>query len=226
MAARYAMLVDLRRCVGCTSCQVTCKMENGAPVGNFRTRVEFADVGAFPDAKRFFLPLFCNHCESAPCLKPCPVPGATYRAEDGTVKVNRDLCIGCGKCIDSCPFGARYLHPYLPIKNDPKPYYKAVPALKGKPVASLRVVDKCDWCADRRVQGEEPACARNCFGKAIVFGDTNDPKSRISELLAAQKTRFVNDGDRTKSRVFYVAADPAAFDAADAPVNPENSSKP
>lgn len=221
MAARYAMLVDLRRCVGCTSCQVTCKMENGAPVGGFRTRVEFANVGAYPDAKRHFLPLFCNHCETAPCVKKCPVPGATFRADDGTVTVNRDLCIGCGICIDQCPFGARYFQPYIPIKNDPKPYYKTVPDLKNKPVASLRVVDKCDWCADRRVQGDEPACARNCFGKAIVFGDTNDPASRISQLIGKEKTHFVKVGDQTKSRVFYITRDPAVFDAADAPVNPE-----
>lgn len=221
MAKSYGFLVDLRRCVGCTSCQVSCKMENGAPIGSFRSRVSFADVGEYPAAKRYFLPLFCNHCEMAPCLEPCPVPGATYRAEDGTVGVDRNLCIGCGKCVDACPYGARYLHPAIPIKNDPKPYLKDAPELKNKPVASLRVADKCDWCADSRAQGlDEPACARNCFGKAIVFGDMADPNSRIARLLTSEKVHAFHPEWGTKPRVFYIAPDTEVFKAAGASINP------
>lgn len=221
MATSYGFLVDLQRCVGCTACQVSCKMENGAPIGNFRSRVNFADVGDYPVAKRYFLPLLCNHCEMAPCLEPCPVPGATYRAEDGTVRVDRNLCIGCGKCVDACPYGARYLHPAIPIKNDPKPYLKDAPELKNKPVASLRVADKCDWCADSRAQGlDEPACARNCFGKAIVFGDMADPDSRITRLLTSEKVHAFHPEWGTKPRVFYIAPDTEVFKAAGASINP------
>lgn len=220
MSKRYGFLVDLRRCVGCTSCQVSCKMENGVPIGSFRARVEFANVGDFPQAKRYFLPLFCNHCDNPPCVLPCPVPGATYKREDGMVAVNRDLCIGCGLCVSGCPYGARFLHADLPVKNDPAPYHSKVPGLKDKAVSALRVVDKCNWCSHRLEAGEEEtACMRNCFGKAIVFGDMNDPNSRISKLLATEKTFVLHPEYNTKPRVHYIAPDPAALKEAGARVD-------
>jgi Fe-S-cluster-containing dehydrogenase component len=221
MAKKYAMLIDLRRCVGCTSCQVSCKMENGVPVGSFRSRVSIADVGDFPAAKRHFLPMVCNQCDTAPCIMVCPVPGATTKREDGIVDVNRDLCIGCGQCIAGCPYGARYLHESIPVKNDPKPYYAKVPALRNKPVKDLRVVDKCDFCLQRLEAGmEEPACARNCFGKAIVFGDVNDPESRIAKLIKSEKVQVLHQEYGTSPRVYYIAADQDVFKAANATVNP------
>lgn len=219
MTKKLAFLVDLRRCVGCNSCQVSCKMENGVPIGNFRTRVGTGDVGSFPDAKRYFLPSFCNHCASADCLTPCPVPGATYRKEDGTIVIDRNLCIGCGECVNYCPYGARFMHPYIPIKNDPKPFLDKVPQLKGKPMASLRVADKCDWCEDRRIKGLEPACVSNCFGKALVFGDRNDPESRISKLIATEKTVVLFPHLGTDPQVMYIAPDPAVFRAAELQIN-------
>jgi Fe-S-cluster-containing dehydrogenase component len=212
MAKSYAMLIDLRRCVGCTTCQVSCKMENAVPVGSFRSRVAINDVAEYPDAKRYFLPLFCNQCDEAPCLAACPVPGATYKRDDGIVAVNRDLCIGCGKCVQFCPYNARYMQPNIPVRNDPTPFLGKAPELKGKPISALRVVDKCDFCLDRRALGEEEtACQRNCFGKGIVFGDVNDPASRIAKLLASEKTRVFLPEAGTKPRVHYIAPDERAF---------------
>ncbi len=133
MPKRYALLVDLRRCVGCTSCQVSCKMENAVPTGYFRAKVDFADTGGYPVAKRHFFPKLCNNCDDPPCVVPCPVPGATYkRKEDGVVMVNRDLCIGCGRCVKACPYGARFLHPRIPVKNDPSKYAKEVEEVREK----------------------------------------------------------------------------------------------
>lgn len=220
MAKKYAFLVDLRRCLGCNSCQVSCKMENGVPVGKFRTRVGSGDVGSFPNAKRYFLPSFCNHCDKPSCILKCPVPGATYQKEDGTVVIDRNLCIGCGKCVDDCPYGARFMHPHIPIKNDPKPFFAKVPELKKQAMASLRVADKCDWCEDRRAQGfADPACVSNCFGKALVFGDRNDPNSRVAKLIASEKTVVLFPDLGTKPQVLYIAPDPAVFRAAEIQIN-------
>lgn len=212
MAKSYAMLIDLRRCIGCTSCQVSCKMENAVPVGNYRSRVAINEVNDYPDAKRYFLPMFCNQCDDAPCIRKCPVPGATYKRDDGIVAVDRNLCIGCGKCDAACPYSARFMHPEIPIRNDPRPYLAKVPELKNSRPSDLRVVDKCDWCLDRRANGEEEtACQRNCFGKAIVFGDLNDPESRIAKLMASEKTVVFLPGLGTKPRVHYIAPDENAL---------------
>lgn len=220
MTKKYALLVDLRKCVGCTSCQVSCKMENGVPVGTFRSRVDFADVGEYPRAKRHFFPKICNQCDDPPCVPPCPVPGATYKREDGVVMVNRDLCIGCGRCKDACPYGARYMHEHLPARNDPKPFANKCPEVRGKRAADLRMVDKCDYCSHRLAAGiEEPACVRNCAGQARFFGDLNDPNSVVSQLKAREKFTPWHPEYETKPVVQLIAPDPEVFVAADGEIN-------
>jgi tetrathionate reductase subunit B len=221
MTKKYALLVDLRKCVGCTSCQVSCKMENSVPIGHFRARVDFADTGDYPKAKRHFFPKLCNNCEEPPCVLPCPVPGATYKREDdGVVMVNRDLCIGCGRCVGACPYGARFLHPHIPVKNDPQPYAKNVPEVRGKKAKDLRVVDKCDYCSHRLAAGiEEPACVRNCVGIARIFGDLNDPNSEVSKLKASMKTTDWHPEYGTKPKTPYIAPDKEVFEAADGQLN-------
>ncbi len=220
MSKKYALLVDLRKCVGCTSCQVSCKMENAVPTGKFRAKVDIADKGEYPNAKRYFFPKLCNNCEKPPCVPPCPVQGATYKREDGVVMVNKDLCIGCGRCVKSCPYGARFLHPHIHIKNDPAKYAKSVSEVKGKKAMDLKVADKCDYCSHRLAEGnEEPACVRNCVGKARVFGDLNNPNSEISKLKAAIKTADWHPEYGTKPKTLYIATDAGVFKAADGRLN-------
>lgn len=220
MSKKYALLVDLRRCVGCTSCQVSCKMENAVPIGHFRSKVDIADNGEYPKAKRYFFPKICNQCDEPPCILPCPVKGATYKREDGVIMVNRDLCIGCGRCVKACPYGARFLHSHIPLKNDPSKYAKDVPEVKGKKAKDLRVVDKCDYCSHRLAEGiEEPACVRNCVGKARYFGDTTDPLSDISKLMASVKIETWHPEYGTKPRTTFIAPDKQVFEAADGQIN-------
>jgi tetrathionate reductase subunit B len=196
-------------------------MENAVPVGYFRAKVDFADTGSYPSAKRYFFPKLCNNCDEPPCVLPCPVPGATYkRKDDGVVMVNRDLCIGCGRCVKACPYGARFLHPHIPVKNDPAKYARKVEEVRGKAAKDLRVVDKCDYCSHRLAAGiEEPACVRNCAGRARVFGDLNDSGSEISRLKASVKTEDWHPEYGTRPMTPYIAPDKEALKAADGPLN-------
>ncbi|MFZ6006720.1 MAG: 4Fe-4S dicluster domain-containing protein [Nitrospirota bacterium] len=219
MSKKYALLVDLRKCVGCNSCQVSCKMENAAPIGQFRSKVDIADMGEYPKPKRYFFPKICNQCDEPPCILPCPT-GATYKREDGVVMVDRDICIGCGRCVGACPYGARFIHPHIPVKNDPSKYAKDVPEVKGKKAKDLRVVDKCDFCSHRLAAGiEEPACVRNCMGRARTFGDLNDSNSAVSKLKASEKTETWHPDYGTKPRVHFIAPDKEVFKTADGLIN-------
>ena len=92
---KLGMLIDLSLCIGCNACTVACKRENDVPLGAFNTWIESFDVER-PDGRiaRANVPKQCNHCADAPCVQVCPT-GASYRAEDGTVQIDQDKCIGC-----------------------------------------------------------------------------------------------------------------------------------
>ena len=156
---RLGWFVDSRRCFGCHGCEVSCKAENDVPLGNFIRQTIYQDVGEYPQVARLFLPMACQHCEDAPCIKACPC-GALHKEAGGTVAVNYDSCCGHGTCVEVCPYGAIYLDP----------------------VAKQAV--KCHNCYHRTEQGMEPACVPTCPAEALYFGDLNDPDSKISKAMS------------------------------------------
>jgi len=192
---RYAMVIDLRRCVGCQSCTVSCSVENRAPLGRFRTTVgEYAVRDARAD--RMFIapvPRLCNHCAQPACLKVCPVRATTQRP-DGIVVIDAGKCIGCGFCVQACPYGARFLN------------------------HETRTADKCTFCAHRIATGLLPACVENCVGGARIFGDMNAPGSLIRRTLEHNKDALavLYPEKGTKPSVYYLGLDAFFVSAANA----------
>lgn len=184
--ARYAMLIDLTRCIGCDACTVACKQENGTPLDTFFARVLNVETGTYPNVKRLYIPVLCNHCEDAPCLKACPNK-AIFRRQDGIVLLDQDRCRGTGACVSACPYGNIILHRhdegwYL---NDDEPYERDF----VKPRLREGVARKCTYCAHRVDEGLKPACVVACPTTARIFGDTEDPDSDISTYVSQERDR-------------------------------------
>ena len=136
--ARYGMVVDLKKCVGCNACAVACKSEHNAPTGILLTAVLEKEMGKFPDANRVFIPVLCNHCENATCVDVCPTK-ATHQRDDGLVMIDYDTCIGCMACIEHCPYDVRQL-----VTDDRALYSDGKTAFQ-RPVHQPIPKDVADW---------------------------------------------------------------------------------
>jgi Fe-S-cluster-containing dehydrogenase component/formate-dependent nitrite reductase membrane component NrfD len=183
---QVGFVIDQRKCIGCHACTVACKAENDVPLGNFRTWVKYVEKGSFPQVRRHFTVLRCNHCDRAPCVTICPV-NALHKRPDAIVDLDRDLCIGCRACMQACPYDA------LSFNED-----------RG-------VAEKCHYCAHRTELGLEPACVVVCPAEAIVAGDVSNPESDIATLIREQPTSRRRLDKGTQPRVWYVDALPEAL---------------
>ena len=158
--ARYGMLINTRKCVGCDACRIACQMKNHLePTESFITYHEL-ETGEFPNVYAEVVPTQCMHCEDAPCAAVCPTH-ATYVTDSGVVLVDEEKCIGCKYCMMACPYGVRSWN------------------------AAESVVEKCTLCAHLSKNGELPMCVRTCSAGARFYGDIDDPSSDASKALAA-----------------------------------------
>lgn len=180
---RFGMLIDLAKCIGCNACVVACKMENETPLSKFNTWIESWDVrDGNGYVRRANVPKQCNHCENPACVEVCPTQ-ASYIAEDGTVQIDLEKCIGCDACMVACPYEARW-------HND-----------------ETNVVQKCTFCEHRIAEGMLPACVGGCVAGARVFGDLNDPESDIAKRLAEVQTEVLLPDSGMDPKIYYIGLD-------------------
>lgn len=182
----FGFVIDNRKCIGCHACTVACKSEHDVPIGVNRTWVKYVEKGEFPDTRRLFNVMRCNHCADAPCVDICPTE-ALYTRKDGIVDFDDRRCISCKACTQACPYDAIYLHP------------------------ETMTAAKCNYCTHRTDIGLEPACVVVCPEHAIISGDMDNPNTEISHLLARETTTVRKPEKGTNPKLFYIDGDRIAL---------------
>ncbi|MBI1194039.1 MAG: 4Fe-4S dicluster domain-containing protein [Bacteroidetes bacterium] len=183
---RYGFVIDNRKCIGCHACTVACKSEHDVPLGVNRTWVKQVEKGSFPNTRRMFSVMRCNHCTDAPCVTICPTQALFIRA-DGIVDFDNRRCIGCKSCMQACPYDALYI--------DPETHTAA----------------KCNYCAHRVDLGLQPACVIVCPEHAILSGDLDDPASEIAQTVAREQVTVRRADKGTRPNLFYVNGDESSL---------------
>ena len=182
----YGFAIDLRKCIGCHACTIACKSEHDIPVGVNRCWVKTVEKGTFPDTQRMFLPVLCNQCEEAPCMKICPT-SALFRRRDGIVDLNGEACIGCKACMVACPYDQLFIDP------------------------NTRTAEKCNFCANRVENRLEPACVSVCPTECRIFGDLDDPTTEVARIVQREAFMVRKPEKGTGPKIFYLGADEAAM---------------
>lgn len=177
--ARYAMVIDTKRCVGCMDCVVQCKTENDVPEGLNRDWIVQDTTGVMPSLHTEIRSERCNHCDNPPCVDCCPCGASHVHQRGGVVLVHHEKCSGCKACIAACPYDARFIHP------------------EG-------YADKCTFCIHRAEKGLDPACVAVCPTHCMHFGDLEDPNSGVSRLLASRKHHALVEEAGTEPQVWYM----------------------
>jgi Fe-S-cluster-containing dehydrogenase component len=209
------MVIDLKKCIGCYSCVITCKQAHALPPNMFWNRVLITETGEYPQAVRQAYPVLCNHCREAPCVKACP-SGAASRRPDGIVITDPDQCVGCGYCIIACPYQQR-----VRFEGDNEQYFPRQGRTKlevvGRQLYPLQpgTAVKCNFCMERIDDGlakgmkpgadreATPVCVNNCPPRARVFGDLADPNSNVSMMIRLKRGCQLHADLGTDPSVYY-----------------------
>ena len=217
---RWAMVVDIEKCKaseGCAECSKACHYVHNVPrIPEKRHEVKWIWQESYGNVfdlheqpyvnerlKASSIPVLCNHCRNAPCVRVCPTK-ATFKRSDGIVAMDFHRCIGCRYCMAACPYDARSFNWCDPrgVNGDGEPYIKR---LYGEfPTRTKGVVEKCNFCVERLAKGKGPACVEKCPSGALVFGDVNDPDSPVREVLTDNHALRRTPELGTDPYVFYL----------------------
>lgn len=189
MNRQLAFVINLKRCIGCDTCVVACKMEHSVPLGQFRLKVydshgdfQFEKpTGTYPNLDMYWLPTMCQHCVEAPCIEVCPTRVLWRSDDNGTVVLEKDRCVGCQRCGEVCPYDAL--------------------SFEGQ----SGIADKCNMCEHRIQKNAAPMCQVVCPTRAIAFGDINDTSSPTRQLLEQREHKVLNESSAAQPQIFYLS---------------------
>lgn len=224
---KYAMVIDLNRCAGCSACIIGCKNENNLSAGVAWSSRITRTVGKFPNVRYEYIPTLCNHCANAPCVAACPTE-AMYKTDSGITMHDPEKCIGCRYCMAACPYGVIHFnaeepHPYWreetevipggtasPIELTEQvngtvfPYYNPDREETLPGIRPQGVVEKCTFCDHRVSKGQLPYCVEVCPASARIFGDLDDPDSEVNQLIGKYQTARLREALGTEPKVYYI----------------------